>query len=145
MNSPTHTPLPRDPGPTEFLAESLSVHNRKCIGCLTHGMDTMISFARKGDPVVYDLFLKSHLSGFLLESLLKGSSRMDQIDAWENTFMIVTTHLREFYDAVDGQPRTETGMFHVETTIKHVAEELRKSRAENAGLRAKIATLQNAP
>lgn len=75
MNSPTYTPLPRDPGPTEFLAESLSVHNRECIGCQTHGRDTMISFTRKGDPVVYDLFLNAEQRVSLATQLVQLTAR----------------------------------------------------------------------
>lgn len=71
MNSPTYIPLPRDPEPSEFLAESLSVHNRKCIGCMTHGKDIMISFTRKGDPMVYDLFLTYEQAKNLTVSLLE--------------------------------------------------------------------------
>lgn len=71
MNSPTYIPLPRDPEPSEFLAESLSVHNRKCIGCMTHRKDIMISFTRKGDPMVYDLFLTYEQARNLTESLLE--------------------------------------------------------------------------
>lgn len=57
MNSPTYTPLPRPPAATEFIAKSIRAYGPDCIGCLTHGKDVMISFAREGDPVVYDLFL----------------------------------------------------------------------------------------
>lgn len=50
----------RDPEPSEFIAESLSVHDQNCIGCQTHRRHVMVSFTRKGDPAVYDLFLTEH-------------------------------------------------------------------------------------
>lgn len=70
MNSPTYTPLPRDPGPTEFIAESLSVYNQECLGCQTHGRHVMVSFSRKGEPLVYDLFLTREQAKNLTVSLL---------------------------------------------------------------------------
>lgn len=70
MNPPFYTPPPREPEPSEFLADALSVNDRKCIGCMTHGKDIMISFTRKGDPVVYDLFLTHEQATTLVTALL---------------------------------------------------------------------------
>lgn len=63
--SPTDISLP-----SEFLADTLSVHNQNCIGCMTHRRHVMVSFTRKGDPVVYDLFLTHEQAKNLTVSLL---------------------------------------------------------------------------
>lgn len=75
MNSPTYTPLPRPPAATEFIAKSIRAYGPDCIGCLTHGKDVMISFAREGDPVVYDLFLTYEQATKLTAALLNLTAR----------------------------------------------------------------------
>lgn len=62
--------FPRDPEPSEFVAVNLSVHDRECIGCQTHGRHIMLSFTRMGDPVVYDLFLTKSQTMNLASALL---------------------------------------------------------------------------